>query len=89
MAVATGSSHRMQGYTALHIAAFRGGPAAPAWVWHIYKMLATKGASAGVLNARNANGRTALHVAAAHGNVWMVEALLGAGAGHPHTYACS
>ena len=71
----------MEGYTALHIAAFRGSASAPRWVWHIYAMLCQKARMASALDLVNANGRTALHMASAHGNLWLAECLLQAGAG--------
>ena len=38
------------------------------------------GLEAEVLDARNATGRTALHLACSQGNLWLAEALLEAGA---------
>ena len=81
MAFATGPDHvTTLATTALHIAAFRGAVKKPLWLREMWGRLAARGALAGILDHRNGNGRTALHVAAAHGNLAMAEALLSHGA---------
>ena len=66
------------GHTLMHIAAYNGSAKiAPKWLWSLYDALAAGQALAfGSLNSYNQKGRTALHIAAAHGNTPCMEALM-------------
>ena len=79
--------HEAAGRNAFHMAAARlKVPRAASaydrhWMGNTYKALARWAWECGIIDAMDPNGRTALHIAAAHCNREFMRALLGAGAG--------